>query len=49
MTDNSPPTYRRIATEEAFSVPEVFAALEDWLAHADRDEPDHDFLSFLFG
>ena len=49
MTDNSPPTYRRIATEEAFSVPEVFAALEGWLAHADRDEPDHDFLSFLFG
>jgi 5-carboxyvanillate decarboxylase len=41
--------YRRIATEEAFSVPEVFAALQEWVAGAEPDEPDHDFLSFLFG
>jgi 5-carboxyvanillate decarboxylase len=41
--------YRRIATEEAFSVPEVFAALQEWVAAAAPDEPDHDFLSFLFG
>jgi 5-carboxyvanillate decarboxylase len=41
--------YRRIATEEAFSVPAVFAALQDWVATAGPDEPDHDFLSFLFG
>jgi 5-carboxyvanillate decarboxylase len=42
-------SYRRIATEEAFSVPEVFAALQDWVATAGTDEPDQDFLSFLFG
>jgi 5-carboxyvanillate decarboxylase len=41
--------YRRIATEEAFSVPEMFAALQEWVAAAGPDEPDHDFLSFLFG
>jgi 5-carboxyvanillate decarboxylase len=41
--------YRRIATEEAFSVPEVFAALQEWVSTAGPDEPDHDFLSFLFG
>jgi 5-carboxyvanillate decarboxylase len=45
----SAPSFRRIATEEAFSIPEVFAALQDWLAAAGPDEPDHDFLSFLFG
>ena len=42
-------SFRRIATEEAFSVPEVFAALREWVATAAPDEPDHDFLSFLFG
>ena len=42
-------SFRRIATEEAFSVPEVFAALREWVAAAAPDEPDHDFLSFLFG
>ncbi len=40
---------RRIATEEAFSVPEVFAALQEWASNAGPDEPDQDFLSFLFG
>jgi hypothetical protein len=40
-------SYRRIATEEAFSVPEVFAALQGWVAGAGPDEPDQDFLSFL--
>jgi 5-carboxyvanillate decarboxylase len=42
-------SYRRIATEEAFSVPEMFAALQEWVAEAGPDEPDQDFLSFLFG
>lgn len=40
---------RRIATEEAFSVPDVFAALQEWSAAASPEEPDQDFLSFLFG
>ena len=33
--------YRRIATEEAFSVPEVYHALRGWTATADPagDEP----------
>ncbi len=49
MTDIPAGSYRRIATEEAFSIPEVFAALQDWAAGAGPDEPDQDFLSFLFG
>ena len=49
MAGSPAPMYRRIATEEAFSVPEVFAALQDWVADAGTDEPDQDFLSFLFG
>jgi 5-carboxyvanillate decarboxylase len=48
-TDTAAGRYRRIATEEAFSVPEVFAALQEWVAESGPDEPDHDFLSFLFG
>ena len=49
MADSSTRSYRRIAVEEAFSVPEVFAALRQWVAEAGPDEPDQDFLSFLFG
>lgn len=49
MADTSTRSYRRIAVEEAFSVPEVFAALQQWVAEAGPDEPDQDFLSFLFG
>ena len=49
MVDHRDSSFRRIATEEAFSVPEVFAALQEWVAVAGPDEPDHDFLSFLFG
>ena len=40
--------YRRIATEEAFSVPEVYQALRDWAATADPAEPDQDFWDFVF-
>jgi 5-carboxyvanillate decarboxylase len=40
--------YRRIATEEAFSVPEVYRALRDWAATADPAEPDQDFWDFVF-
>jgi len=40
--------YRRIATEEAFSVPEVFEALRGWAAAADPAEPDQDFWDFVF-
>ena len=39
--------YRRIATEEAFSVPEVYEALRDWAAAADPAEPDQDFWDFV--
>jgi 5-carboxyvanillate decarboxylase len=49
VADSPARPYRRIATEEAFSCPEVFAALQEWVAAAGPDEPDHDFLSFLFG
>jgi 5-carboxyvanillate decarboxylase len=49
VADSPARPYRRIATEEAFSSPEVFAALQKWVATAGPDEPDHDFLSFLFG
>ncbi len=40
--------YRRIATEEAFSVPEVFEAMRAWAAAADPSEPDQDFWDFVF-
>ena len=40
--------YRRIATEEAFSVPEVYEALRGWAAAADPAEPDQDFWDFVF-
>ena len=40
--------YRRIATEEAFSVPEVYEALREWAAAADPAEPDQDFWDFVF-
>jgi len=40
--------YRRIATEEAFSVPEVYEALHGWAAAADPGEPDQDFWDFVF-
>jgi len=40
--------YRRIATEEAFSVPEVYQALRGWAAAADPSEPDQDFWDFVF-
>jgi len=40
--------YRRIATEEAFSVPEVYEALRGWAATADPAEPDQDFWDFVF-
>ena len=40
---NLPWPYRRIAPEEAFSVPEVYQALRDWAATADSAEPDQDF------
>ncbi len=38
---------RRIATEEAFSIPEVYQAMRDWSAGADPDEPDQDFWRFV--
>jgi hypothetical protein len=40
--------YRRIATEEAFSVPEVYEALRGWAATANPAEPDQDFWDFVF-
>jgi 5-carboxyvanillate decarboxylase len=49
VDDTLTSSWRRIATEEAFSVPEVFAALREWAGRAGPDEPDQDFLSFLFG
>jgi len=39
---------RRIAVEEAFSIPEVWEALRDWAAKASPDEPDQDFWDFVF-
>jgi 5-carboxyvanillate decarboxylase len=42
-----PRPYRRIATEEAFSVPEVFEAMRGWAAAADPAEPDQDFWDFV--
>jgi 5-carboxyvanillate decarboxylase len=38
---------RRIAVEEAFSIPEVWEALRDWAARAPADEPDQDFWDFV--
>ncbi|HEY2507691.1 MAG TPA: amidohydrolase family protein [Streptosporangiaceae bacterium] len=40
---------RRIATEEAFSIPEVAAALQQWAGSAGPLEPDQDSVNFLFG
>ena len=40
-------SYRRIATEEAFSVPEVADAMLEWAAQASPTEPDQDFWSFV--
>jgi 5-carboxyvanillate decarboxylase len=45
---SNPRPYRRIATEEAFSVLEVNQALREWAAAADPAEPDQDFLDFVF-
>ena len=39
---------RRIAVEEAFSIPEVWEALRDWAAKAPADEPDQGFWDFVF-
>ena len=39
--------YRRIATEEAFSLPEVYEAMRGWAATADPAEPDQDFWDFV--
>jgi 5-carboxyvanillate decarboxylase len=39
---------RRIAVEEAFSIPEVWEALRDWAATAPADEPDQDFWDNAF-
>ena len=39
---------RRIAVEEAFSIPEVWEALRDWAAKAPAGEPDQDFWDFVF-
>jgi hypothetical protein len=47
-TESYPWPYRRIATEEAFSVPEVYEALRGWAATADPAEPDQDFWDFVF-
>ena len=48
VTESFPWPYRRIATEEAFSVPEVYEALRRWAARADPAEPDQDFWDFVF-
>ncbi|HEX6519085.1 MAG TPA: amidohydrolase family protein [Streptosporangiaceae bacterium] len=40
--------YRRIATEEAFSISEIHDALRRWAARADPAEPDQDFWDFAF-
>jgi predicted TIM-barrel fold metal-dependent hydrolase len=46
--ESYPWPYRRIATEEAFCVPEVYEALRGWAAAADPAEPDQDFWDFVF-
>jgi 5-carboxyvanillate decarboxylase len=46
LSDARPDSYRRIATEEAFSVPEVYQAMQDWAAAADPGEPDQDLWHF---
>jgi 5-carboxyvanillate decarboxylase len=40
--------WRRIATEEAFLIPEAADALRSWAAAASPDEPDQDFWDFVF-
>jgi len=47
VTDPRHGPYRRIATEEAFSVPEVYQAMGDWAGAAAADEPDQDFWRFV--
>ncbi|MEB3980502.1 amidohydrolase family protein [Mycobacterium sp. 663a-19] len=47
MTLDSSEQFRRIATEEAFSTPNVIAALERWIARAPADDPDAEFQDFL--
>ncbi|HCU97378.1 MAG TPA: amidohydrolase [Actinobacteria bacterium] len=47
MADRQPVPWRRIATEEAFLIPEVHDALRSWAAGADPDEPDQDFWGFV--
>jgi hypothetical protein len=47
VTDARHGPYRRIATEEAFSVPEVYQAMGDWAGAAAADEPDQDFWRFV--
>ena len=46
-TVSFPWPYRRIATEEAFSLPEVYEAMRGWAATADPAEPDQDFWDFV--
>jgi 5-carboxyvanillate decarboxylase len=46
LSDAHRDSYRRIATEEAFSVPEVYQAMRDWAAAADPGEPDQDLWRF---
>jgi 5-carboxyvanillate decarboxylase len=46
VSDARPGSYRRIATEEAFSVPEVYQAMQDWAAAAAPGEPDQDLWRF---
>ncbi|MFW3115895.1 hypothetical protein MHAE_19196 [Mycobacterium haemophilum DSM 44634] len=48
MTSDSSVEFRRIATEEAFSTPNVTAVLEQWVGQAPTDEPDWEFQDFLF-
>jgi 5-carboxyvanillate decarboxylase len=47
MGDVQADSYRRIATEEAFSIPEVFEGLRVWAEGAQPDEPDKDFWGFV--
>jgi predicted TIM-barrel fold metal-dependent hydrolase len=47
MNETGPGPIRRIATEEAFTIPEVSGALRDWAA-ADPGQPDQDFWDFVF-
>jgi predicted TIM-barrel fold metal-dependent hydrolase len=48
MNEAGPGPIRRIATEEAFTIPEVSGALRDWTAVADPGQPDQDFWDFVF-